>query len=380
MNTTNNSRTSLWHVSSSSSNGIRSFSTKSGNCSSNSSNERKQSEEENSRNSSPSSWILNRIRGSFPTNRELFQMFITIIALISGTLFFTSDYFLNLLVQSSMRLLEWDKYLSYESISGCFFCGSMKIHNLSVKDFQVTPHHVVNGKVENLYIVIPWYLIAKECVIKYFKPNRPTYLYIPRFVAIGGDIHFKNHEEQNDINVLPQNLGFDTLVMEGIGVFDMNINMNDSADHVFVDRFEVFHTLSFHKSGSTNFYPFAVFSKGKFTVNQDNIIHVNIYHDDTSKSFENSGSDDYWTWRHENTPQLCSQWTITNSDNSFVVLCKYHDKSIQIQTHLNNDDTIVHSLSIPHQHFTFHKSYQFISPYLKRNNNNTKTFFTAASN
>ncbi|KAG2378049.1 hypothetical protein C9374_008671 [Naegleria lovaniensis] len=311
-----------------------------------------------------SSWLMNRIRGNFPTNRDLFQLFVTIIALIAGTLFFTSDYFLNLLVQSSMKLLEWDKYFSYESISGCFFCGSMKIHNLYVKDFQVTPHHVVNGKVENLYIVIPWYLIAKECVIKYFKPNSTTYLYIPRFVAIGGNIRFIQHEEQNDSTILPKNLGFDTLVTEGVGIFDMNINLNNS-DNVLVDRFEVFHTLSFHKSGSTNFYPFVVFSKGKFTLNQHNTFHVNIYHDDPSNSFENSGSDDYWSWRHENTHHLCSQWTISNIDHSLVVLCKYHDKTVQLQTHLNNNDAIVHALSIPHEHFTLHKSYQFILPYLK---------------
>jgi len=291
-------------------------------------------------------------------------MIVTLLALLGGTLFFTSDYFLDFLVRRSMKWLGWDAVLDYESITGCFFCGSMKVHQLKVNSLQINSEEAISGHVDDLFLVVPWYLLLKERIQKYFNSQRESDMYLPRFVAIGGNIETVKRHDDNKGAMLPQILGFDNVVIDGMGVFDMTIKSDTSL--IKVDRFEIFDTVSFQQ-GNSNFFPFALRSKGKFFYN-DVVIRANIFHDDTAKSFNNESDKDYWTWVHENEEYLNSQWCFGNIETPTVTLLKHHpsNNTVQIQTHIHNHVNPHTCSTIPLQQFTFsYLNQHHLSPLVK---------------
>ncbi|EFC46608.1 predicted protein [Naegleria gruberi] len=301
-----------------------------------------------------------------PSQKELFQMFLTILALMGGTMFILSDFFLNILVRKSMKLLGWNELFDYESITGCFLCGSMQVHNLKVKKLYLSQNQSLSGNINDLYIVIPWYLVAREVIAKKWNEKSKSFLALPRFVVIGGDLNCSNESSSQSV---AESLGFDTVIVEGMGFFDLKINGENLS--IDIDRLEIFDSFAFERNAS-NFQSLALYSNGKFKVNNVKILS-NIHHDDPTKNFDRSKQDEksvsYYNWVQDNTNNLSTEWLFEDgksSHTSVAVLCKKHNQHnfIQMQTHLSNNPTPHNTFNIPPEKFQQSQIINYLSQYL----------------
>ncbi|KAL9646550.1 hypothetical protein ABK040_006575 [Willaertia magna] len=323
------------------------------------------------------STIFSVLKESIPPKQELlrFLSFITLIFLFS--LFILSDYFLNILLSIIMKVFGWDELFSYESVSGCFFCGSTTLKNFKFKKgLKINDNQLLEGDCEYIFAIIPWIYLIKERILKYFNKERESNLYIPKIALVGGSLRLVDissspitteTEESKGKNkkAFPLALGFDSTNLGQLEIYDTELKGTKVDDNLLLsfEEFKVIEEIKINEKERDLYFPISLMSKGSFKWNNQIKFTSHIYSNKVLKSEESL---------EEGFPyeEMTTQWEIKNinadnDNNELIVLLRYLPKylpepSIQLQVHqktMNNNNsedfktTPIYSTTIPRTSF-----------------------------